>query len=249
MADALKEPMTSAGNINLSGQPREASAAADGFAGGGSMPTSSQQASGPSGVAEQYLQQAMGQAAGQMLHNAAGRASDFFTHGATEIRVFVEQNHYSVHALSFLGGLALIVLSLFTVLNPLSLLFPFNYLQKLFELMFGITICVIDGPSDKIPVMGPRLERLLIENAPFLYKNKGRALLYFFIAGLEGARDWSELLKVAIGVYFLGIGVIHVALTASGGQRSEADAGLSGGAEGRPREARAPQFAGVSNAA
>merc|ERR1712232_378143 len=109
-----------------------------------------------------------------------------------------------------------------------ALIYPLSYLKLFFEVIFGLTICVVDGPSDQFP-FGPRLKRMLVENVPMLYTNKGKTLFYLFIASLEGTQNWDSFLHVLIGFYFLGIAVIHIALSLNPGPQ-------------HAYEAREPQF-------
>jgi len=153
-------------------------------------------------------QQAVGQlVAGRMARSAAEQTVGLLRKGAGEIRVYIERNHYSVHALSLCGGLALAFVSALGLLNIFgSLLGPLSYLLHGYQLSFGIVLCIIDGPGEK----WPRAQAAIVQNVPFLHHNAGRSLFYLFIACLEGSQDsWVHDI---LGWYFLVIAVMHIVL-------------------------------------
>merc|ERR1712060_336236 len=108
-----------------------------------------------------------------------------------------------------MGGAALTTVSFLGLLNFFGVLFgPLNYVLKLYQLVFGLTICAIDGPSDKIP----RVQVLIVQYTPVLHNNLGRSLFYLFIASLEGTQDsWIHML---VGWYFLFISLIFISMKA-----------------------------------
>eukprot|EP00929_Paragymnodinium_shiwhaense_P086509 TRINITY_DN47012_c0_g1_i1.p1 TRINITY_DN47012_c0_g1~~TRINITY_DN47012_c0_g1_i1.p1 ORF type:complete len:258 (+),score=45.58 TRINITY_DN47012_c0_g1_i1:52-825(+) len=204
------------GTVNLSaGGPSHPSAYAPQqaqFGGGGySQYAGGSQASQPPSQASfdpnMAAQQAMQEVAGTMARSAVERATGLLQKGAGEIRIFVEKNHYSVHALSLLGGLTLAAVSTLGLLNVFaSITGPLTYVLHFYQLLFASLICVVDGPGDKVP----RLQALVVSYAPFLHTNVGRSLFYLFIACLEGSQDsWIHDL---VGWYFGVIAVMHVAL-------------------------------------
>eukprot|EP00928_Gymnodinium_smaydae_P033523 TRINITY_DN23996_c0_g1_i1.p1 TRINITY_DN23996_c0_g1~~TRINITY_DN23996_c0_g1_i1.p1 ORF type:complete len:255 (+),score=49.37 TRINITY_DN23996_c0_g1_i1:77-766(+) len=160
------------------------------------------------------------QMAGQLARSAAAQAAGLFRRGAGEIQVYVEKNHYSVHALSLCGGVFLCCVSLVGLLNIFApLTGPLSYLLHFYQLCFGLLICVVDGPSDNVP----RAKDFVVQYAPQLHNNTGRALFYLFIACLEGSQD--NLVHMLCGWYFFGIAVMHTALkvrsSASNGEANE----------------------------
>lgn len=201
-----------AGSVNLEGAPPS------GLPGLSSLNpgTSTNAENAARGQAAEYVHQMLGPAATQSANSAVERATGLLRAGATEIRVFVEHNHYSVHALSLIGGLALCVVSALSMVNVFYIvLSPLAYLFSCYGLMFGLVLCVIDGPADRAPV----LQRVVLENAPFLLNNKGRSLFYLFVATFvwrEAGFGLFGLSHMVLGCYFLGIGVLHIALTLAG---------------------------------
>merc|ERR1712039_14222 len=171
-------------------------------------------ASGSDIVGDAVTKAAMG-AAGNALQKATGLLQS----GAGEIRVYIEKNHYSIRVLSFGGGAALTVVSFLGMLNvfaPLS--GPLSYVLKFYQFCFGLTICAIDGPSNKIP----KIQNLIVQYTPVLHNNLGRSLFYLFIASLEGTQDsWIHML---LGWYFLFISVVFVSMKAKSLCSSTAEA-------------------------
>mmetsp|Transcript_11230 Transcript_11230/g.8796 ORF Transcript_11230/g.8796 Transcript_11230/m.8796 type:complete len:202 (-) Transcript_11230:120-725(-) len=152
---------------------------------------------------------AMSKAAKDALGAAGEKAMNLLKSGAGDISVYIEKNHYSINVLSFMGGAALSIVSFLGLLNFFAPLFgPLNYVLKFYQLVFGLIICAIDGPSDKVP----RVQAAIVQYTPVLHNNAGRALFYLFIASLEGTQDsWIHML---VGWYFLGISLMFVALKA-----------------------------------
>merc|ERR1712083_636476 len=140
---------------------------------------------------------------------AAEKTMNLLKSGAGDISVYIEKNHYSINVLSFMGGAALAAVSFLGLLNVFATLFgQLNYVLKFYQFAFGITICVIDGPSDKIP----RVQAAIVQYTPVLHNNLGRSLFYLFIASLEGTQDsWIHML---VGWYFLFIAIMFMALKA-----------------------------------
>mmetsp|Transcript_94256 Transcript_94256/g.148224 ORF Transcript_94256/g.148224 Transcript_94256/m.148224 type:complete len:236 (-) Transcript_94256:27-734(-) len=167
-------------------------------------------------LAEQFSQQV----AGHIARTAAEQTVSLLRKGAGEIRVYIERNHYSVHALSFCGGLALTLVSGLGLLNVFApLVGPLSYLLHIYQLAFGVVLCLIDGPGEHFP----RAQAAVVQYIPFLHNNAGRSAFYLFIACLEGSQEsWVHML---VGWYFLGIAVMHVALKfkSMGSQHMEQD--------------------------
>mmetsp|Transcript_11336 Transcript_11336/g.25785 ORF Transcript_11336/g.25785 Transcript_11336/m.25785 type:complete len:257 (+) Transcript_11336:69-839(+) len=204
--------------------PPTPGAANDGMSAQSPMPGFASQQSSP-GVS---LQDSMAQQiAGAVARSAADRALGILKTGATELRVFVEKNNYSVQVLSLLGGLALMTFSFVHCIFILEILEgPLAYILNVYQLLFGAIICIIDGPGDKLPY----LHSLVIRYAPFLHNNFGRCLFYVFIACLEGSL--GSFFRYLIGCYFAIIAVLHAGLKV----RSMANGAPAGAAEGVERE-------------
>eukprot|EP00927_Polykrikos_kofoidii_P056770 TRINITY_DN50850_c0_g1_i1.p1 TRINITY_DN50850_c0_g1~~TRINITY_DN50850_c0_g1_i1.p1 ORF type:complete len:232 (-),score=30.92 TRINITY_DN50850_c0_g1_i1:62-694(-) len=151
----------------------------------------------PPGVQEQVAQEVVRQAAGQ-----AGRA---ITAGVNEVRFYVTNNPTSLDVLSFVGGLALLIWSAVgCVLGAITFFAdPVMYLLQWYGLLFGLVICVIDGPGDKVP----RLRAALLQHVSVLHNNVSRTLFYLFVACILWIR--GTLVYQLISGYFVFVSVAH----------------------------------------
>lgn len=204
------QPTQSMGSISLSprGFTSRQSPSTSTFNGASCGATASQQQQQHSQSGKPQMMQEMSNSiAGSLAMSAAEQSMGLLRKGAGKIRVYIERNHYSVHALSLIGGLALVVLSTVGLLNVAATLTgPLSYILHLYQVGFGIIICVIDGPGEKVP----RAQAFVVQYAPFLHNNLGRSLFYLFLACLEGSQNaWLHNL---LGWYFLAISVMHIAL-------------------------------------
>merc|ERR1719343_1408295 len=189
--------MAEAGTVNL-GPPASATAS-----------TSIGKPSDAEAAVGGAMADAMSKAGKDAMGKAAEKAMSLLKSGAGDISVYIEKNHYSINVLSFMGGAALTTVSFLGLLNFFGVLFgPLNYVLKLYQLVFGLTICAIDGPSDKIP----RVQAFIVQYTPVLHNNLGRSLFYLFIASLEGTQD--SWIHVAVGWYFFGISLMFIAIKA-----------------------------------
>eukprot|EP00928_Gymnodinium_smaydae_P035043 TRINITY_DN24723_c0_g2_i1.p1 TRINITY_DN24723_c0_g2~~TRINITY_DN24723_c0_g2_i1.p1 ORF type:complete len:195 (+),score=41.86 TRINITY_DN24723_c0_g2_i1:65-649(+) len=142
----------------------------------------------------------------QAINSAVNAAGHVLGEGAREIRVFIVTNPRSVHVVSFIGGLILAVvsfLSLFDILGALP--DPLHYVLNIYQCAFGLMICVIDGPPDRLPA----LREAVLKHASFLHNNGSRAFFYLFVGCLCGIQVWY--LKV-VGWCFVFIAAAHLLL-------------------------------------
>merc|ERR1740121_3175002 len=80
---------------------------------------------------------------------------------------------------------------------------PLQALLNFYEVIFGLTLCIIDGPEDRFPSFRAGLFRYV----SFLHSNVSRTFFYLFIACLEGTQDsWY---RQGVGWFFLIIGALH----------------------------------------
>eukprot|EP00928_Gymnodinium_smaydae_P082595 TRINITY_DN65913_c0_g1_i1.p1 TRINITY_DN65913_c0_g1~~TRINITY_DN65913_c0_g1_i1.p1 ORF type:complete len:210 (+),score=42.93 TRINITY_DN65913_c0_g1_i1:81-710(+) len=150
-------------------------------------------------------QQVAKDAAGKLAQSAADSAMRLLKMGAGEINVYVETNHYSVRMLSFCGGLFLAFVSFLGLLNIFAPLFGLlSYMLQFYQLCFGLIVCIIDGPLDKIP----RAQAMIVQHAPILHTNLGRTVFYMFIACSEGTQ--SSWVHGLVGWYFFGIAIMLI---------------------------------------
>jgi len=218
---SLQEPMAG-GNVNLGGQDRTAQ---PGFGGGGASGSSA--SGGASDAyhrndaagagAQGFAQDAGGRVAQEMATQAVSAAArgtaSVIRAGASEIRVYIEKNHYSVEVLSLCGGIALAILSFLSLFNITGIITgPFAYITSIYEVIFGVIICIIDGPTDKIP----NARNLVLQQMPFLFTNVGRGAFYLFIASLEAAQGFQAApVHFLLGLYFMFIAGMFVMIKCS----------------------------------
>lgn len=211
----------SAGSVNLAGNSKPPLTSVSG-------PTSAAAGSTASFVAQQAIQHAGQQVVQETVSNALSGAGRVLRQGATEVRLYVESNPYSVTMLSFIGGIILALSSLWNVIFvPSFFLGPMQYLLHCYQLLFALIICIIDGPGDRIPTLRSKVMGV----ASFLHTNASRSLFYLFIACLEGQQD--GVFRQAIAWYFAGIAVGHGLLSfmkqspAPGSNQADLQQGLS----------------------
>merc|ERR1712172_418354 len=121
--------VASSGNVSLSGPEISGYAAPpqQPSSGGGGLPSFG---GGPTGTSQQtFIPQGVSQhVAGQIARTVTEQTVGLLRRGAGEIRVYIERNHYSVHALSLCGGLALALVSFLGLLNVFATLTgPLSY--------------------------------------------------------------------------------------------------------------------------
>eukprot|EP00927_Polykrikos_kofoidii_P028711 TRINITY_DN24993_c0_g1_i1.p1 TRINITY_DN24993_c0_g1~~TRINITY_DN24993_c0_g1_i1.p1 ORF type:complete len:228 (+),score=45.92 TRINITY_DN24993_c0_g1_i1:110-793(+) len=192
------EPKAAPVTVNLGNEPQPV---------GGEAPSFFEQSPGEQFV-QKAAQQAVKNAAGQMALSAAENAKSMIFKGAGEVSVYIEKNHYSVHVLSFCGGCILMLVSFLGILNIFaSLTGLLTYILHFYQVIFGLTICIIDGPTEKMPAW---LQKNVPDYVPFLRTNLGRSFFYLFVACLEGSQD--SWLHVIVGYYFAAISFMHVSL-------------------------------------
>mmetsp|Transcript_171513 Transcript_171513/g.544814 ORF Transcript_171513/g.544814 Transcript_171513/m.544814 type:complete len:295 (-) Transcript_171513:49-933(-) len=182
-----------------------------GFGAGSAEEVGGQASSVPRGSSmSQATQEAMQEVASQAMHTA-GRA---FRRGASEVRVYVTANPYSITLMSFFGGCWLILASLVTILDLGSLFTnTLAWILQGYQVFFGLIIIIIDGPADKlcIPLF---LREKMLSYVSFMHNNKSRFIFYLFIACQQGSQpNWPSKLT---GWYFSAVaaGFALVQLTA-----------------------------------
>merc|ERR1711933_128707 len=115
-----------------------------------------------------------------------GSASQALSQDASEVHLYIVSNPYVVTMLSFVGGLALVLVSFFGLFNIFGILAgPISYILQFYKMLFGAMICAIDGPGHHLPAF----QSVVLKHASFLHSNTGRALFYLFLAGLEVTAD------------------------------------------------------------
>eukprot|EP00933_Yihiella_yeosuensis_P055472 TRINITY_DN5427_c0_g2_i1.p1 TRINITY_DN5427_c0_g2~~TRINITY_DN5427_c0_g2_i1.p1 ORF type:complete len:218 (+),score=25.62 TRINITY_DN5427_c0_g2_i1:100-753(+) len=212
------EEQGSAGSVSLAASAPEMSSA-----------SSSSPMSGSTGSAGPKF---TGQVSQQVAQQALSGAQAVIRQTAGEVRLYVEQNPYSVTALSFVGGLILVFVSFVNVIFlPSFFVGPLAYMLHAYQLLFGLIICVIDGPTDRFP----SLREKVLGYASFLHTNGSRALFYMFIACLLA--DQEGIFRQLVAWYFAGIAIGHGILSwmkpnNPPSQGSDLQEGLASGSSG-----------------
>jgi len=169
-------------------------------------------------AAEEAAASTAQQAASDAARQAASQAGVYARQGASEIRVYIETNPTSVQALSFIGGLALIIASVLSLFNVFAIISgPLAYVENFYRLLFGVTICIIDGPKGRTE----RLQEKVLQYASFLANNTSRSMFYLFIACLEGTQPgW---VSPVVGWYFVFIAAAHILVKCHASSRGARD--------------------------
>ena len=69
--------------------------------------------------------------------------------GASALGGFIRENNWSLRGISFLGSLAMIVLSMLEILNVLSVLTNFfNYVINLYSFIFAFAMLMVEAKDD-----------------------------------------------------------------------------------------------------
>ncbi|OLP77370.1 hypothetical protein AK812_SmicGene42568, partial [Symbiodinium microadriaticum] len=124
------------------------------------------------------LQRQMATAAAQTGARAAaerGRA------GVYEVTAYIQENPASLKTMCFCIGLLLMIFSIVTLINPFAVLFmPRHYLANIYNIMFGVIICICDGKESWMRNCGD-VQAKLFQKAFILANPAGRAMFYIYV--------------------------------------------------------------------
>jgi hypothetical protein len=124
------------------------------------------------------------QMAAAAARQAGSAAVDSTKHGIREIGAYIQENPTSVKVFCFITGLVLIVFSILGCFNLFGAAFaPREYLSNVYNVMFGILICVCDGKESWM-VSCFNVQAKLFEQAFFLATQTGRAMFYIYIGSM-----------------------------------------------------------------
>ena len=124
------------------------------------------------------LQRQMATAAAQ---TGARAAADRARTGAYEITVYIQENPTSLKTLCFIIGLLLVIFSIVTLINPFAVLFmPRHYLANVYNIFFGVVICICDGKESWMRSCGD-VQAKLFQKAFILANPTGRAMFYIYV--------------------------------------------------------------------
>lgn len=129
----------------------------------------------------------------------------------------IEQGPAGIRRLSCIGGLASLVISCLTLINPLRLLTFASYAIAAYQAMFSATTMLFEAKPELIAQVSilNRYQDVLLINCKFLATNGGRGLFYIFQGSLwivmcDGVQHWYMFLT---GLYMgLLMGGFHLAM-------------------------------------
>lgn len=133
------------------------------------------------GNASTDLQRQVAVAAAQAgAKEAAGQAKV----GLFELKAYIQENPTSIKVLCLLVGITLIVFSALGLFNVFDAAFePGEYLSNLYNLFFGIIICICDSKASWMEKFGD-IQNKLFKYCYFLGTMTGRAVFYFYVGSM-----------------------------------------------------------------
>ncbi|CAK9043014.1 unnamed protein product [Durusdinium trenchii] len=131
------------------------------------------------------LQRQMASAAAQSAAEQGARvAGEKAKHGFYEVKAYIVENPSSVKTLCFLIGLILMIFSILGVINPFGAFSrPGEYLANIYNVFFGVIICICDGKEDWMRACGD-VQTKLFQRAFFLATPTGKAFFYFYVGSM-----------------------------------------------------------------
>eukprot|EP00927_Polykrikos_kofoidii_P013347 TRINITY_DN15812_c0_g2_i1.p1 TRINITY_DN15812_c0_g2~~TRINITY_DN15812_c0_g2_i1.p1 ORF type:complete len:213 (+),score=47.26 TRINITY_DN15812_c0_g2_i1:218-856(+) len=124
------------------------------------------------------------QMAAAAARQGATQASDSAKKSLSEIKAYIQENPTSVKVFCFLIGLTLIVFSILGCFNLFAAAFePREYLGNLYNVFFGLIICICDGKESWMKTCGD-VQGKLFRYAFFLATQTGRALFYLYVGSM-----------------------------------------------------------------
>mmetsp|Transcript_3477 Transcript_3477/g.6113 ORF Transcript_3477/g.6113 Transcript_3477/m.6113 type:complete len:197 (-) Transcript_3477:61-651(-) len=132
---------------------------------------------GASNAPAAELQRQMATAA---AHTGARAAADQARAGVYEITVYIKENPTSVKIMCFMVGLLLIIFSIIGLVNPFLALMPKQYLCNVYNVFFGVIICICDGKEAWMQKCGD-IQAKLFQKAFILASPTGRAIFYIYV--------------------------------------------------------------------
>eukprot|EP00930_Biecheleria_cincta_P085671 TRINITY_DN75047_c0_g1_i1.p1 TRINITY_DN75047_c0_g1~~TRINITY_DN75047_c0_g1_i1.p1 ORF type:complete len:200 (-),score=37.10 TRINITY_DN75047_c0_g1_i1:23-586(-) len=133
---------------------------------------------------------------------------------AEVMKEYIERGPEGVSWLCFLGGFATCILGVLGVFNVFAIVMePLEYLVNAYQMMFGLTACVLEAPQDWVN-KSQRLmkaQKFVYEFAKFLTTKGGRGLFYLFQGSLDLSLN-SISLTLVVGCYMCVIGILCIAM-------------------------------------
>ncbi|CAE8635112.1 unnamed protein product [Polarella glacialis] len=142
--------------------------------------------------------------------NAVGAASEI----AAVMREYIQRGPEGIGWLCFIGGLTTFAFGLLGFINIFdAVLEPLQYLVNIYQMAFGLTVCVIEAPPEWVDKSEKlkNAQRFISEFAKFLSTFGGRGLFYLFQGSLSASLT-SLSLSWLLGMYMCGLGLLCVAM-------------------------------------
>mmetsp|Transcript_25012 Transcript_25012/g.40189 ORF Transcript_25012/g.40189 Transcript_25012/m.40189 type:complete len:216 (+) Transcript_25012:97-744(+) len=124
--------------------------------------------------------------------------------GVGEITAYIMENPTSVKIMCFMMGIVLII---FSILGCFGLFGaddfePKHYLAQVYNVFFGIIICICDGKESWMKDCCCDVQSKLFANAYILANQTGRAVFYLYVASMTLLLlpdNWTKVFYCAIG--------------------------------------------------
>jgi len=124
------------------------------------------------------------QVAANAVRQTANSAASSARSGIHEITAYIQENPASVKVACFLVGLVLILFSILGCLNLFGAAFkPKEYLTNVYNVFFGIIICICDGKESWMNSCWD-VQNKLFQYAYVLASQTGRAIFYFYVGSM-----------------------------------------------------------------
>jgi len=135
------------------------------------------------------------------------------TAGAAFVGV-IEQGPAGIRVLAFLGSLASVVLSIFTLINPLTVFVaPVTYAISAYQALFALTTMLFEAKPEWIQ-KAPGLDKyqnLLIDYCKALTVSLGRGLFYIFQGSMWLFQaEFTEIFMIVTGAFLVLIGIFNI---------------------------------------
>mmetsp|Transcript_79353 Transcript_79353/g.208390 ORF Transcript_79353/g.208390 Transcript_79353/m.208390 type:complete len:194 (-) Transcript_79353:15-596(-) len=152
---------------------------------------------------------ALGMAA-EVAGPALGRAKDAWS----VVHEYIQRGPEGMSWLCFMGGFVTTIFGLVGSIDVFdAVLSPLYYLVNVYQMMFGLTTCIIEAPvewverSEKLK----QAQRFIYEFSKFLTTFGGRGLFYLFQGTLALSLADSVSVASLLALYMFGCGVLCVA--------------------------------------
>lgn len=137
----------------------------------------------------------------------AAEAGQAITSTATNIIHQAEKGPLPLRVVSFLGGVAMIVVSILDAFRGVFNADVIHIMVSAYVCLFGAIICILEG-AEFLPSWAVSVQAALHAQARFLRFRWGRGVLFFFAGSLQFSH-WS-ILNVIVGGIMMLLGLISI---------------------------------------